>query len=116
MIDRRGIRMDSDGYWGRLAGSRASRRRFLTQSMGVGSGLAAAALIGCGSEKSDGAQQTPAAKGTAALATSTPVAATAQPRRGGDFIMNMPSLQNDIKDPHRSSYEASWMQQQIANR
>ncbi len=71
---------EEPNYWKRLARNRLSRRRFLAGAVGVGAGLTAASLVGCGGEEEEGpaAIETPA--GTpAGTATATP---TAQQRPG----------------------------------
>jgi len=40
--------MQEDNYWQRLAARRLSRRRLLVGAAGVGAGLAASSLPGCG--------------------------------------------------------------------
>jgi hypothetical protein len=51
--------MDEENYWQRLAARRLSRRRLLVGAAGVGSGLAASSLAGCGGGNEDGSKATP---------------------------------------------------------
>lgn len=126
-------------YWEQLVnGTASSRRRFLARSLGVGSGVAMAAVIGCGgASKSAKNSATPASSATqagtsGAPATPTvsanqlgydPLAMMAQAdytptgvKRGGTFtnVLNVPL--NDVKDPHTSVAEATRIQNQLTNR
>ena len=66
---------EESNYWKRLARKRLSRRRLLVGAAGVGAGLTAASLVGCG-----GGEEGPSPTGTVAgTATATP---TGQARPG----------------------------------
>ncbi|MDO8794281.1 MAG: ABC transporter substrate-binding protein [Vicinamibacterales bacterium] len=122
-------------YWERLVSdTTSSRRRFLTRSVGVGSGIAMAAVIGCGGSSKTATPTSSATqagtRGATAIPTVTanqlgydPQALVAQAdytppgvKRGGTWTMRMNTPLNDVKDPHKSAYEASWIQNQLTNR
>ena len=76
--------MDDRGYWGRFNGT-VSRRRLLRSGSAVGAGLAAAALIGCGSKKG-----TAPAAPSAPKAAVAPAAAPATERAGVPVVKGTP--------------------------
>jgi peptide/nickel transport system substrate-binding protein len=103
--------MEEENYWQRLAARRLSRRRLLTGAAGVGAGLAAVSLAGCGGGGEEGGTGTPGASpppGTAGATgtpapNSTPIVLEPAKTRGG--IMRWFSFQAmtlDTMDPHQS--------------
>ena len=71
---------EESNYWKRLARKRLSRRRLLVGAMGVGAGLTAASLVGCGGDEDEGPAATATPAGTPdGTATATP---TGQQRPG----------------------------------
>ena len=104
--------MEERNYWQRLAARRLSRRRLLTGAAGVGAGLAAASLVGCGGGGEDGATTTPGASpagtgGAAATgtpgATATPIVLEAAKTRGGFLrFFSWQAMPLDTMDPHQS--------------
>jgi len=73
--------MDEPDYWKRLARRRLTRRRLLAGAAGMGAGLAALSVVGCGGGEEEGPTGTP---------VSTP-AATASPE-GADAFATLPSI------------------------
>jgi peptide/nickel transport system substrate-binding protein len=106
--------MEESNYWKRLAKKRLSRRRLLTGAAGVGAGLAALSVVGCGEEAEEAATPgaTPAASPTgtpavspAATASPTPGAQPLEPAgsRGGILRwMGYDPLPLDTLDPHQT--------------
>jgi peptide/nickel transport system substrate-binding protein len=116
--------MDSPSYWTRWTKRRLSRRRVLTGAAGVGAGLAALSLVGCGggeetASPSPGASPaaSPAGSATATAATGEPgqvfhrwgdgphpalVAATA--RGGVHRCFGYEPMTLDTFDPHQTQF------------
>jgi peptide/nickel transport system substrate-binding protein len=97
--------MEGQNYWQRLAARRLSRRRLLAGVAGVGAGVVAASLVGCG----DGEEAETASPGASLPATATP-AATVTPMalepaktRGGRLRwFSWYAMPLDTIDPHQS--------------
>ena len=71
---------EESNYWKRLARKRLSRRRLLVGAAGVGAGLTAASLVGCG-----GGEKGPSSTGTAVgTATATPTGRKRPGERAAD--------------------------------
>jgi ABC-type transport system substrate-binding protein len=70
--------METSDYWSRWAKRRLSRRRLLTGAAGVGTGLAALSLVGCGGGE-DGASPSPGASPGASPIGSTATATAGEP-------------------------------------
>jgi hypothetical protein len=102
--ERRGV-VEDENYWQRLAAHRLSRRRLLTGAAGMGAGLAAASLAGCG----DGGDEAESTPGASLPAVATPQTA-ARPRalepaktRGGRLRwFSWYAMPLDTIDPHQS--------------
>jgi ABC-type transport system substrate-binding protein len=105
-----GVVMDEENYWQRLAARRLSRRRLLVGAAGVGSGLAASSLAGCGGGNEDGSKATPDASprstgepsetGTPAA---TPMVLEPAKTRGGKLRwFSWHAMPLDTLDPHQS--------------
>jgi peptide/nickel transport system substrate-binding protein len=69
--------VEGSNYWKKLSGSRLSRRRLLARAAGVGGGLAALSLVGCGEKKGPPSGASPT---TGAAAQGSP-----QPAVGGVY-------------------------------
>ena len=104
--------MAEENYWQRLAARRLSRRRLLAGAAGVGAGLAALSLSGCGGGGEDGETATPGASPPAAgtpgatgtpAATATPMALEPAKTRGGKVRwFSWHAMPLDTLDPHQS--------------
>jgi len=98
--------MEGENYWQRLAARRLSRRRLLTGAAGVGAGLAAASLVGCGGGGEEPETATPGASPAAAgtsEATATPMVLEAAKSRGGRLRwFSWHAMPLDTIDPHQS--------------
>jgi peptide/nickel transport system substrate-binding protein len=87
--------MGEQDYWQRFWKRRLSRRRALRGALWGGAGLAAAALVGCGSNEETG---TPA---------TSPTASALQPvgSRGGTLhLMGIEAFPADTLDPHQTEF------------
>jgi ABC-type transport system substrate-binding protein len=100
--------MEEPNYWTRWAKRRLSRRRMLQGAAGIGAGLAAASVVGCGGGGEEGPAATtgpsgtPAGTGTAA-ATGTPAALEPAKTRGGTLRwFGYDPLTLDTIDPHQT--------------
>jgi len=99
--------MEALNYWQRLAKRRLSRRRLLKGAAGMGAGLAALSLVGCGGggegpAGTAGPTGTPAATATA-VATGTPIVLEPAKTRGGTIRwFGFDPLPLDTLDPHQS--------------
>jgi len=100
--------MEEPNYWTRWAKRRLSRRRMLQGAAGIGAGLAAASVVGCGGGGEEGPAATigpsgtPAASGTA-VATGTPAALEPAKTRGGTLRwFGYDPLTLDTIDPHQT--------------
>jgi len=100
--------MEEPNYWTRWAKRRLSRRRMLQGAAGIGAGLAAASVVGCGGGGEEGPAATtgpsgtPAASGTA-VATGTPTVLEPAKTRGGVLRwFGYDPLTLDTIDPHQT--------------
>ncbi|HJX61268.1 MAG TPA: ABC transporter substrate-binding protein [Dehalococcoidia bacterium] len=99
--------MEEPNYWTRWAKRRLSRRRVLKGAAGLGAGLAAASVVGCGGGEEGpagtaGPTSTPGGDGTAA-ATGTPAALEPAKTRGGMIRwFGSDAVPLDTLDPHQS--------------
>jgi peptide/nickel transport system substrate-binding protein len=102
--------MQEESYWRRVAARRLSRRRLLVGTAGVGTGLAALSLMGCGGGGEDGGTATPGASPQTTAApseTGTPVATAtsivpARTRGGTLRWFSWHAMPLDTLDPHQS--------------
>jgi peptide/nickel transport system substrate-binding protein len=97
--------MPETNYWHRLAAHRLSRRQMLARAAGVGAGLAALSLAGCGGggeEKTGTPGASPPATGTPG-ATATPIVFEPAKTRGGTMrLFSWYAMPLDTIDPHQS--------------
>jgi peptide/nickel transport system substrate-binding protein len=103
--------MEEGNYWQRLTARRLSRRRLLAEAAGVGAGLAAASLVGCGGGDGAGTAtpgESPLATGTAGttgtpVTTATPTVLEPAKTRGGRLRwFSWYAMPLDTIDPHQS--------------
>jgi peptide/nickel transport system substrate-binding protein len=71
--------MEGSDYWSRWTKRRLSRRRVLTGAAGVGAGLAALSLVGCGGGGENGTSPTPGVSPGASPTGTTATATTGEP-------------------------------------
>jgi ABC-type transport system substrate-binding protein len=113
--------MDTSNYWQRLAARRLSRRRLLAGAAGVGGGLAALSLVGCGGgdeEKPPSGSPSPGAT-EAASPSGTPATSRIYHRWGdgphpplepvktrGGFLrwFGLEAITLDTFDPHQTQF------------
>jgi peptide/nickel transport system substrate-binding protein len=99
--------MEEPNYWTRWARRRLSRRRLLKGAAGVGAGLAAVSLVGCGGGE-EGPTGTAGPTGTlaptgTAVATGTPAVLEPAKVRGGTLRwFGLDPLPLDTLDPHQT--------------
>jgi ABC-type transport system substrate-binding protein len=100
--------MEEANYWTRWAKRRLSRRRLLKGAAGVGAGLAAASVVGCGGGGEGGPAATTSPSGTAtasdtAVTTGTPTFLEPAKTRGGVLRwFGYDPLTLDTVDPHQT--------------
>lgn len=88
--------MKDTGYWGRYWNRKMNRRRLLRGTAVGATGLAAAAVVGCGDDEEAPAATTPAATATA-TPTGTPGAVV--PKRGGKLVLARGATESANLDP-----------------
>jgi hypothetical protein len=106
--------MQGSSYWERLNKRRLSRRRLLVGAAGLGAGLAASSLVGCGGGEEDVAPPTGSPASTATpFSFGVPQVQEPAKSRGGTYRYYSLTRPLDSFDPHQTQFRALYQMHSV---